>query len=377
MPNSPKTRTLAFVGSVNRPVSYFRTANGRGISVLEFDEASGALTPISETGGVDNPNYLAIDAAGRTLYAVSEVGGWHEGVVTAYRIDAAKGSLTYINKQPTRGSITAHASFDRAGRWLLVANYRMGEDGVRPAQALVVYPIEADGGLGAPAASVGHTGHGPNAARQEGPHPHSALASPDNRHIVVADLGIDRVVVYAFDAATGALKPAARPFVRLTPGSGPRHLAFHPTMPVLYVINELESSVTVLSWDAATGALEPLQTASTLPTAWDGESHCSDVQVSSDGRFLYGANRGHDSIFFAAIDAATGELDPIGHQPTLGATPRQFSIDPSGKFLVVANQDGDCVVALGRDATTGRLADTGHRAATGTPMCVKFMRYSG
>jgi 6-phosphogluconolactonase len=375
MPNTSPAQTLAFVGSVNRPVSYFRTANGRGISVLRFDEANGALTPVSETGGVDNPNYLAVDAAGRTLYAVSEVGGWHEGVVTAYRIDPAAGALTYINKQPTLGSITAHASFDRTGRWLLVANYRMGEDGVRPPQALVVFPIEADGGLGAPAASVAHTGHGPNPARQEGPHAHCALASPDNRHVLVADLGIDRIVVYAFDAATGALAAAAQPFVRLAPGSGPRHLAFHPSLPVLYVINELESSVTVLSWDAVTGGMQPLQSLSTLPTAWEGESHCSDVQVSPDGRFLYGANRGHDSIFFAAIDATSGRLDPVGHQPTLGATPRQFSLDPSGKFLAVANQDADCVVVLARDAATGRLADTGQRATTGTPMCVKFARY--
>ena len=375
MTSGTPARTLAFVGSLTRPAPYFQGTNGKGVSVLQFDETSGALTPLSETSGIDNPSYLTVDAAGRTLYAVSEVYGWHEGVVTAYRIDAASGALTYINKQPTRGSIAAHVSFDRTGRWLLVANYRLGEDGARPPQALVVYPIEADGGLGAPAASVGHTGHGPNAARQEGPHPHCAVASPDNRHIVVADLGIDRIMVYAFDAATGALSPATRPFVRLTPGSGPRHLAFHPSGRFLYVINELESSVTALAWDAATGALEPLQTISTLPSGWDGVSHCSDLHVSTDGRFLYGANRGHDSIFFAAIDAGTGELDPIGHHPTHGATPRQFSLDPCETFLLVANQGADAVVVLARDATTGRLSDTGHRAPLGTPMCVKFARY--
>jgi 6-phosphogluconolactonase len=369
--------TLAFVGSLTRPAPYFQGAKGRGLTVLRFDEDSGALTPLSETDGIDNPSYLVVDAAGRTLYAASEVFGWHEGTVTAYRIDAEAGTLAYINKQPTRGSITAHASFDRTGRWLLVANYRIGADGARPPQALVVYPIEADGGLGPPAASVGHTGHGPNAARQEGPHPHCALASPDNRHVLVADLGIDRIMVYAFNATTGALTPAVRPFVRLTPGSGPRHLAFHPSGRFLYVINEMESSVTVLAWDAATGALEPLQTISTLPTDWDGDSDCSDVQVSADGRFLYGANRGHDSIFFAAIDAATGHLDPVGHHPSHGATPRQFSLDPSGRFLLIANQNADLIAVLARDATTGRLTDTGRDVATGTPMCIKFARYSG
>ncbi len=368
-------KTLAFVGTLTRPAPYAPSANGRGLGVLRFDEASGALTPLSEAAGIDNPSYLTVDATGRFLYATSEVYGWHEGVVTAYRIDADAGTLTYINKQPTRGSIAAHVGCDRTGRWLLVANYRMGQDGARPPAALVVYPIEPDGGIGAAAASVAHAGHGPNPARQEGPHPHCALASPDNRHILVADLGIDRIMVHGFNAHTGALAPAFRPHVRLTPGSGPRHLAFHPSGRVLYVINELASSVTVLAWDSGSGALEPLQTVSTLPAGWDEDSTCSDVQLSPDGRFLYGANRGHDSIFHAAIDTATGRMTPLGHYPTFGATPRQFSLDPSGRFLVVANQNADIVVVLSRDPATGALTDSGQRAELGTPMCVKFARY--
>jgi 6-phosphogluconolactonase len=365
--------TLAFVGSLNRAAPYFQSANGAGLSVLRFDEATGALTHLSDTAGIDNPSYLTVDAAGAYLYATSEVFGWHEGVVTAYRIDAAAGTLTYINKQPTRGSISAHASFDRTGKWLLVANYRIGEDGARPPQALVVYPIEADGGLGAPVSSVGHVGSGPNAERQEGPHPHCALASPDNRHILVADLGIDRIAVYAFDATTGALAP--RPAVQLAPGSGPRHLAFHPSGRFVYVINELESSVTALAWDAADGRLAPLQTVPTLPADFAGESHCSDVQVSPDGKFLYGANRGHDSIFVAAIDADSGRLTSLGTHPTLGATPRQFALDPGAKFLVVANQNADLLAVLSRDDTTGALSDSGQSLTIGTPMCVKFGCY--
>jgi 6-phosphogluconolactonase len=368
-------KTLAFVGGLNRPAPYFPGANGHGLSVLGFDEATGALTPVSETTGIDNPSYLTVDATGRFLYATSEVFGWHEGVVTAYRIDAESGTLTYLNKQATRGSISAHVSFDRTGRWLLVANYRMGEDGARPPQALVVYPIESDGGIGPATASVGHTGHGPNPARQEGPHPHCALASPDNRHILVADLGIDRIMVYAFNAQTGALAPAFRPYVRLTPGSGPRHLAFHPDGSVVYVINELASSVTVLGWDAGTGALQPQQTVSTLPADWEGTSTCSDVQLSPDGRFLYGANRGHDSIFSAAIDPASGHLTALGTYPCFGATPRQFSLDPSGNFVVVANQNANIVTVLARDPQTGALTDSGQRGEIGSPMCVKFARY--
>ena len=363
---------LAFVGTLNRPAPYFAAARGPGLGVFAFDPATGALRLLHETGGVENPSYLTPDPAGRTLYATSEVFGWHEGVATAWRIDPATGALRYINQQPTRGSITAYAGFDRTGRWLLVANYRMGEDGVRPAQAIVVYPLEADGGIGPAAASVGHQGNGPDAARQEGPHPHCVLASPDNRHLLVADLGIDRIMVYRFDAATGALAPAPRPSAALPPGSGPRHLAFHPQGRFLYAINELANTIVAFAWDAAEGGLAPVQTVPTLPPGWQGESHCSDLQFSPDGRFLYGANRGHDSIVAFAVDEASGRLALAGHHPTLGRTPRQFTIDPSGRFLLIANQNGDAVVVLARDAANGTLSDTGERGAIGTPMCVKL-----
>ncbi len=364
--------TRAFVGTLNRRVPYGPTAAGPGLAVFAFDAASGALGARREVGGIDNPSYLAIDAAGCTLYAASEVYGWHEGVVTAWRIDAATGALAYINQQPTRGSITAHVGFDRSGRWLLAANYRMGEDGVRPAQALVVFPIEADGGLGPPTASVAHAGHGPNAARQEGPHPHCALASPDNRHILVADLGIDRIMVWCFDGATGALAPAAHPGVALAPGSGPRHMVFDAAGRFLHVINELASTVTTLAWDGAHGTLTPIATVATLPPDWHGENHCSDVQLSPDGRFLYGANRGHDSIAIFAVDQASGRLAPAGHHPTQGRTPRQFTLTPDGRFLLIANQNADALVVLARDPASGALSDSGHRGAIGTPMCVKL-----
>lgn len=368
-------RTLAFVGTLNREADYLpATEPGPGLAVMAFDEATGALSPLHETGGIDNPSYLTLDAAGRTLYAVSEVSGWHEGVVTAYRIDARTGALTYINKQATRGSISAHVSIDRSGRWLLVANYRLGPDGLRPPQAVCVLPIEADGGIGPAACSVAHAGHGPDAARQEGPHPHCALASPDNRFVLVADLGIDRIVVYRFDAETGALAPAEPPYVQLAPGGGPRHLAFHPSARFLYVTDELASSVTALAWDGAMGALAPLHTVSALPPGdWPGNT-CSDIAISPDGRFLYAANRGHHSIAMFAIDAGTGQLAPLGHHPVLGETPRQMTLDPSGRFLLVANQGSGQIVVLARDPDTGLLSDSAQRAAIGTPMCVKLHR---
>jgi 6-phosphogluconolactonase len=363
----------AFVGTLSRPMPYVAAANGPGLAVLTFDETTGALDLRHEIGGIDNPSYLTLAPDGRTLYATSEVFGWHEGIATAYRIDRATGALRYINRQPTQGSIAAFAGFDRSGQWLLVANYRMGEDGLRPPQAAVVFPIAADGGLGPVVAAVAHAGRGPNADRQEGPHPHCALASPDNRHVLVADLGIDRIMVYRFDAATGALHPAAHPWATLPPGSGPRHLTFDPAGRFLYAINELASTIAVFAWDAAGGGLAPVQTIGALPSAWQGESHCSDVQISPDGRFLYGANRGHDSIAVFAIDPADGRLTLIGHHPTLGRTPRQFTIDPSGRFLLIANQNADAVVVLARDARTGLLSDTGQRAGVGTPMCVKLL----
>lgn len=365
-------RTLAFVGTLNRPMPYVAAANGPGLAVMTFDEATGALAPLHETGFIDNPSYLTVDAAGRTLYAVSEVFGWHEGTVTAYRIDPATGALTYINKQPTRGSIAAWAGCDASGRWLLVANYRMGEDGARAPQAAIVYPIEPDGGLGAPVSSVGHTGSGPDPARQEGPHPHIALPSPDNRFVLVADLGLDRIVVYAFDAASGRLTLSSS--VPMQPGSGPRHLVFHPSGRLVFASDELSSTLTALRWDAAEGRLTRLHTVSALPEGWTGESHCSDIGISPDGRFLYAANRGHDSISVHAIDPDTGHLTPRGHQSTQGRTPRQFTLDASGRWLLVAVQNADAVVVLARDAQTGALSDSGMRAAIGTPMCVKLHR---
>lgn len=367
-------RTLAFVGSITRPAPYFLECKGIGITVLEFNEQTGELTKLSETDGIDNPSYLTIDAAGRTLYAISEVYGWHEGDVTAYRIDRDTGALTYIDKQATGGSIAAMASADHTGRWLLVANYRIGPDGLRPPAAAVSLPIDHDGGLGPVASRVVHTGSGPNPDRQEGTHPHCAVPSPDNRFVLVADLGIDRIMVYAFDAATGALTPAPVPFVQSAPGNGPRHLVFDPTGRFVYVTNELASSVSAYGWNAATGELTPLQTISSLPPEGHPDNTCSDIGISADGRFVYAANRGHHSIACFAADTATGHLAAIGHASIQGQTPRQFTIDLTGRFLLIANQATDEVVVLARDPATGLLSDSGQRAAIGTPMCVKLLR---
>ncbi len=360
------SRVLAFVGSLNRAAPYFGAPRGRGIGVFAFDAASGALTLLGETAGADNPSFVLPAADGRTLYATSEVHGWHEGVVTAYRVDPASGALTYINKQPTRGSITAQASLHPGGRWLFVANYRMGADGVRPSQAVVVLPVEADGGLGPVACGVVHAGSGPNPERQEGPHPHCAVPSPDGRHVLVADLGTDRIMVHGFDDATGRLVPGGG--VALPPGTGPRHLAFTPSGAHVVVTGELANTVTSLAWRG--GALTPIASAGLLPHGWHGESHAADIAISPDGRFVYASNRGHDSIAVLSLDAG-GRLAPAGHRRT-GRTPRSFTLDKSGGWVLVAAQDGHSVAVFGRDPGSGALHGPVGESAFGSPMCVRL-----
>ncbi len=357
-------RHLAFVGCLNRAAPYFPAPQGRGIAVFSFDAQTGALDLLSETEGVDNPTFLTFSQDGRALFATSEVYGWHEGVVTAYAI-GADGRLTYINKQSTRGSVAAQASVDPSGRWLLVANYRMGEDGIRPHQAVVTFPIEPDGGLGPAADGVVHLGSGPKPDRQEGPHPHCVLASPDGSHVFVADLGIDRIIAYRLDAGSGRLSRAHD--VALPAGSGPRHVTWaRPGL--LVATGELDNTVTSLAWDGS--ELRVVASVSMLPVGFSGESHAADIHVSPDGRFVYASNRGHDSIAVLSIDAG-GKLSLIANQST-GRTPRNFVLDPSGNFVLIACQDGNEVTVHRRDSETGLLSGPGGRATVGSPMCVRF-----
>lgn len=365
--------TFAFVGCLNREAPYFQGARGRGIAVFRFDEETGALTLLSETGGIDNPTFLSIDPARRTVYANSEVFGWNEGTATAYRFDPATGGLTYLGKQPTEGSITAYNSLDRTGRFLLVANYAIGDVDELPGRSAVVLPIRDDGGLGPVVDRVTHSGTGPNAARQERPHAHSIVASPDNRFVIVADLGIDKLMVYRLNAESGRLAPAPTPSFALPPGSGPRHVAFHPNGRMLLVINELASTIASLAWDAAAGVLSPLDSVPAVPAGVE-DSHCADLHVSPDGRFVYGSNRGHDSIVVYRIDPASGRMALAGHVPSGGPTPRSFALDPSGQFLLAANQNGDSLVVFRLDPDTGLPVPTGTVAPIGTPMCVRLAR---
>lgn len=359
---------LVLTGSINRASPDGVAARGQGISVLRLDPGSGALQPLSVSDRIDNPTFVAPAADRRTLYVTTEVDTWDEGLVSAYRLDAAAGQLRYINKQPTQGGAPAYLSLHPGGGWLFAANYLVDAQALRPARALVVFPIEADGGVGAAGASVSHHGHGPVSGRQDAPHPHCALASPDGRFVLVADLGLDRIMVYPFDVSTGGLGPGVP--VALPPGCGPRHMAFCGDGRWLILVGELDSTVRALAWDAGRGGLRPVSCQSLLPDGWRGEASGADLTVSADERFVYVSARGPDIVVTLALNGERGTLATLSRD-AVPAKPRSLTL--AGDFLLVAGQDGDSLAVFRRDTASGRLSDTGHRAAIGSPTCVRVL----
>jgi len=364
---------LASTAAAKEFLVYFGTYTGaksKGIYVSRLDTATGHLTPPQLAAEIDSPSFLAVPPKGGHLYAANEVGkfdGKPTGAVSAFEIDPATGRLTLLNQQSSMGAGPCHLVVDKAGRNTLVANYGGG--------SIASLPIGTDGRLGAATSSIQHTGSGVNPQRQKEPHAHSINLSPDNRFAAAADLGLDKVLVYRFDPERGELIPSNPPFVSVAPGAGPRHFAFYPSGEFAYVINEMTCTVTAFKYDAKRGSLEELQTFTTLPA---GESvkpgySTAEVQVHPSGKFLYGSNRGHDTIAVFAIDPKTGRIRPIQHASTLGKTPRNFGIDPTGKFLLAANQGSDSVVVFRIDAKTGQLTPTGQAIEVGAPVCVKFV----
>ncbi|HVW57664.1 MAG TPA: lactonase family protein [Rhizobiaceae bacterium] len=362
------SRCFAYVGCCNRPTPYFASSNGKGIAVFTFDTATGEMQPAGVREGIDNPTFLSVAPSGRHLYANSEVFGWNEGTVSAYAIDAATGDLSYLDKQPALGSITAFNSFDRSGRHLLVANYGMGPVSEKPNRSVAVFPIAGDGTLGPASAHAGHEGAGPDPDRQERPHAHAARISLDNRFVLVSDLGIDAIVVYRFDEASGSIvRSHACP---LPAGSGPRHFVFDNAGARVFVVNELNSTVCSFAYDARFGQLRLIDTRATIPEGTGG-NHCSEITLAPSGQRLFVANRGHDSIATLAIDPQTGRLHFEGTTPAVGKTPRHMAVDPSGRFLIVANQDSDCLSAFRIGEDGEKLSHVGS-IATGTPTCIAF-----
>ncbi|MFN4293577.1 MAG: lactonase family protein [Thermoflexales bacterium] len=354
---------FAFVGT-------YTDGRREGIFTFRFDAECGTAQPLGATEGVSNPSFLAIHPSRRFLYAVSEVGdfgGKPAGAVSAFAIEAQTGALRLLNQQSSIGAGPCHLTVDATGRHVLVANYGSG--------SVAVLPIAADGALGEASDFAQHHGTGVNPQRQEGPHAHSVILDPANRFAFVADLGLDRVMIYRFDAERGKLAPNEPAFAPVKPGAGPRHFTFHPSGRFAYVINELDNTVTAFAYDAERGALRELQTIATLPEGYAQTSYCADVHIAPSGRFLYGSNRGHDSIAIFAI-ADDGRLSPRGQTPTNGRWPRNFALDPTGRFMWVANQQSDAITLFAVDEATGQLSAR-DRLHVPKPVCVKFVVTGG
>jgi len=334
----------------------------KGIYRSVLDLETGELSDPALAAEAGNPSFLEIHPNGKWLYAVSEAG--RAGSVSAFRIESDTGDLTLLNQRPSGGSGPCHASLDHAGRNVLVANYGSG--------SAAVIPIEPDGRLAEPTGVVQHEGSSVNPQRQKGPHAHSINASPDDRFAFVADLGIDKIMIYKLDIEKGTIAANDPAFVKVAPGAGPRHFAFHPNGKYAYVINELHGTMTAFAYDSASGRLTEIQTITTLPDGFDGSNACAEVRVHPSGAFLYGSNRGHDSIVVYRIDPAKGTLTFVEHERAGVKTPRNFNIDPTGKFCLVANQSAGSVIVFRIDRETGALAPTGHKISVAKPVCIRF-----
>lgn len=367
---------LVYVGTYTEPIRFgtgkILQGKGEGIYVYRLDSSSGAMEWVSKTTGITNPSYLAFDSTQRFLYAVNELKtyeGRPSGTVSAFAVDPDNGSLRFLNRRLTHGTDPCHVLVDRKRKYVFVSNFMSG--------SVCVLPVLGDGSLGEACDFIQHQGSGIDPARQTGPHAHSVTLDQANRFAFVPDLGLDKLMVYRFDSKRGMLEPNQTPWIKVKPGAGPRHVAFHPGERFAYLINELDSTLTALSYNRSKGTFKALQTVPTLPEDFQGESTCADVQISPSGGFAYGSNRGHDSIVIYRIDPRTGRLRTIGHEPTRGKTPRSFGIDPTGRFLLAANQDSDTIVTFRIEQRTGRLLPTGHVTEVPTPVCVKFLVQRG
>jgi len=367
--------TLVYIGTYTESIRFgtgkILEGKGEGIYVYRMDQTSGSLERVSTTTGITNPSYLAFDSAGRFLYAVNELKTYENkptGTISAFAVDPKTGKLEFLNKRMTHGTDPCHVLVDKKREYVFVANFMSG--------SVCVLPVLEDGSLGDASDFIQHQGSSIDPVRQQGAHAHAVTLDEAGRFAFVPDLGLDKVMAYRFDAKRGMLEPNEVPWVKMKPGAGPRHVAFHRSGRFAFLINELDSTLASLSYDGRRGAFKVLQVVPTIPEGYQGESTCSDVQVSPGGAFVYGSNRGHDSIVIYRINQRTGRLTFVGHQSTLGKTPRSFGVDPSGRFLLAANQDSDTVVTFQIEPKTGELLPTGHATHVPTPVCVKFLPVS-
>ncbi len=365
MLNAQNKKMLLFIGT-------YANAEDDSIFIYQMDRLTGNLDFSGSIKGIENPSYLAISPDHQFLYAVNEVTGFQGqawGTVSSLAIDLKARTLKFLNKKSTNGAHPCYITVDNQGRFVLVANYTGGN--------VAVLPVENDGQLGDATSVMQHQGSSINPQRQAGPHAHSIILTSDNRLALAADLGIDKIMIYQFDSKNGKLTPNSPDLAPAKPGAGPRHLAIHPNNQFLYAINELDSTITSYSFSIASGKFQPLQTVSTLPTDFKLANSGADIHISPDGKFLYGSNRGHDSIAIFKIDESSGTLESVGHESTQGKKPRNFVIDPTGKFLLVANQDSNNVVVFRRAENTGKLKATGSTIQVPKPVCLKLITENG
>jgi 6-phosphogluconolactonase len=344
----------------------YTSTKSEGIYVYRFNSTDGTAKAISQVK-ISNPSFIAISPDERFVYSVEEdaANNGKGGEISAFSFDKKAGMLTFINRQPSAGDHPCYVSVDKTGKWIAAGNYTSG--------SLSILPVEANGSLGTAATNIRHEGFGPNKARQASPHVHCTFFSADNRFLFVPDLGTDKIMIYAFDEATGKLTTAKQPFAQSAAGAGPRHICFNPTNTFAYLMEELGG--TVVTYKYKKGKLKQKQRISSMPAGDTSFAGSADIHVSPDGKFLYASNRAEaNAIAIFSINQNNGKLTLVTHQPTLGKTPRNFNFDPTGNFLLVANQNSDNIVVFKINKETGLLTDTNNRIDVGKPVCLKWIK---
>jgi 6-phosphogluconolactonase len=344
---------IAYIGT-------YTTGESKGIYKLTLDSSSGNMEDIKLVAELDNPTYLAIDKSNRYLYATIKKGD--EGGVAAFSIHPSTGNLTLINHQLSSGSAPCHISLANNNKYLFSANYHKG--------LLEAFPLKEDGSIEAASSSVLQSGFGPNKERQEKAHTHYVTLTPDQKYLCATDLGTDELVVSSFK--NGSLTKSEELSLHLSPGSGPRHIAFHPNKKYAYILTELSSEVIALEYSEADSNFKILQYIDALPEDFTGESIGSAIHISPDGKHLYTGNRGHDSIAIFKI-APSGLLELISHIPTGGNHPRDFEISPDGNFILAANMNSNNILCFSVDKNSGMLSKQGSEINIPNPVCIKFI----
>ena len=342
-------------------VGTYTRGKSEGIYVYKFNSSNGKSALLS-AAPASNPSYLAVSPNHKYVYAVNE--DKDSGAVTAFAFRPGTGSLHKLDTKPTKGDHPCYVAVDKTSKWVFAANYTGG--------SFTEFPVAAGGSIKAADTVIAHTGSSIDKQRQEKAHVHSTVLSPDNRYLFVSDLGMDKIMTYAFNPATGRIKPAATPFTPVEPGSGPRHLVFSASGKYAYLMNELSGRVMVFRYNK--GVLTLLQSISSVPADFHGFAGSADIHISPDGKFLYASNRGESNTMAVfAISPLNGRLASKGYSSVLGKAPRNFNFDPSGRFLLVANQDSDEIVVFKRNVQTGMLTDSGERIKAGNPVCIKWI----